>query len=249
MFGSAASIPRAIEIGVNLLWSTRQLQQFKKTIWKDKVDYWVSQEKDTICMVPGLTCDVWTYERFLREFKNNYNILKLASAPQGYQAIITTMSIKERVNLLLHDLNIAYEQGNITGKLIWVWHSTWVITLTEADRILRSVNDIKIRFYQIFWLSGPVAWSKELGEMLFASWIIKSVADLHPDSQIIQSINDGWRIDHNFITLRDQLLKIREQVFSNIQGQHMLDHGHFAYMLWEDHEITHVSHSIQTLAA
>ncbi len=237
-------IKRAAEIGVNMWISPRVIPQFLKTIWRDKVDYSVSKQKDTLVMVPGLTCDVGTYEKFLKEFQDEYNILPLQNFPEWISAITTPMSIKSRAHKVLESVEMAQNNWDITGRLIWMWHSIWGVTIVYADSVLNQQKNTQIQFDEIISLSWPINWSKELQHIPIVAKLIKSVRDLSREWSVIREIHDKWRIDHNFITLRDQILEQDEMEFHR-WDEILLDHGHFAYMLWTQKQRQETSQKVK----
>lgn len=204
-----------------------QALQFAKTIQHPNINYDIDSNKRTICLIPGLSASVPAYARLLSEITKDgkFNVLKLEDFPEDFRAIYSRLSLTERAELLLDTL----DKINIPWPVDLIGHSIGGPVAVYAKILEEERNGDATRFWKVVTLSAPFG-SKWLSKLPILPWWFRSLKELDPDSDFIQKLRDKWVVDHRFITQLDELITPEEMEFHNWQ-EHLLNHGHFDYML------------------
>ena len=213
---------RAFNILRQPAYHKNQLSQFWETIRHPEVNYDMDPDKRTIAVIPGLSCSVPTYAALINEITKNweFNVLKLEEFPENWRAIFSWLSLTERAKLLL---DVLEKHDNWPVDLIW--HSIgWPVA--AYAKIIGDEDKIG----KIITLSAPMSWSRWLANLPILPRQFRSLWELEPDSDFMQKLNDEGKVDHRFVTQRDEIIRLWEMDFHNGE-EHLLNHGHFDYML------------------
>lgn len=211
--------------------------QFKTVCAHPEVDYSFREERENICLIPGLSCSVPAYKSLLSEIMKwgTFNLIKLEGFPEDRRAIYSRLNITERAHLLL-DIVEKFEWDK---KIHLLWHSfgwlvAWYTRILHEDRQKKLWKESKI--WTVTTLSAPLSWSVGLANLPgFVKWF-RANQELDPKSDVIKILQEKGEVDHKFITEGDEIIRWEEMYFDRGQT-HMLNHGHLDYILGPKHVI------------
>jgi len=235
-----SGISKIANLAVNKTYLLDSVKQTKQTLRPSRLDYSSNPDKKTICLVPGFSCSVSTYENLIQHLIEDYNVIPPETFPQRFKALLNVKGIETQAITLLNML----DQMNIDSIDYFIGHSNGGLVALNAIALAQEGrHKIAKTLGNVVTLSSPLNGSKDIAAIA----PVPAIRDLRPDSAVVRRAqSQKENIITSFVTEKDALFSPEEQYLPNSETE-MVNHGHMDYFVGAPELVSEAAEKIKII--